>query len=219
MEAFSPSGGKSLSFHRSSQLSSPPAVNTIRGLRPRQRGEPTSCDLETVEASRKAWYREPISMSMPAVGGGGGGVLSQSDFDLPFLTGMVRMPAVQLENFASSVKNGAEFPANNLPFTYKNHCILPAEANVLGSDSTVVHAVFTCGVVVAYYGKGGSLEDVGVGDSPLLVGQRILDRLPVTGVAVYRTNSQSYSATRLIQIIYRPLSSGILVVHIVLVYP
>ena len=199
VDAFSPSAGKSLNFHRSSHLSSPPAVNTIRGLRPQQRGDETGCDLETVEASKKSWYQEPISMSMsmpPAGGGGGGGILSQSDFDLPFLTGMVKTPAVQPESSTSRVKNGTDFPANNLTFTYKNHCILPADANVLGSDSTVMHAVFTCGVVVAYYGKGGTQEDAGVGDSPLPVGQQILDRLPVTGVAVYRTDSQSYSATR-----------------------
>ena len=192
VNAFSPSEGKYLNFRHSSRLSRPPVVNTIRGLRPQQQGDETNCDLEMVEASKKAWYKEPIAMSVPTAGGGGGGVLSSIDFGLPLLTGVVKTPAIRP---ASRVKNGSESPSN-FQFTYKNHCILPSAADVLGSESTVTHATFSCGVVVAYYGKRGTQGNVGVGDSPLPIGQRILDQLPVTGIAVYRTDSLSYSATR-----------------------
>ena len=99
----------------------------------------------------------------------------------PVITGMQR---------TSSLKQVHNQEASTSPLSYyQTGCILPASCP---ADLAVVHIAFRTDLVVVYYGwLGGRLAE----DAEANVSSKL--KLPVVGITLYHTGSQSYTYSRL----------------------
>lgn len=181
VDAFFPSEGHYLNFHHSSQVSEA-LPTTLSGE------HEWRTDLREVHTSKKAWFEEPTLYSLNEGSMGWRNVVPLN-FDLQFVTGLTKQVRTSTPYSPTA---GGDLPGVSRA-AYQTHCILPPATSFLDPESTVLHLMFSSGVVVAYYGRGrGQVrgrEEISSSSS---------DQQPVTGIAVYRTDVQAYSATRLV---------------------
>ena len=191
IDHFEPSKAQHLNFYHTSQLlESRTSSKETRVLRETQEQVAVvKDDLKPVETLKKVWYKEPFSQTQQAAGTTPD-VDLQMSFGLQFVTGMPKQASPTL---ASGLQASSTEPLAPSRFCYQNRCILPSASNLMHVDSsvTVVHVTFTSGTVVGYYGvgsKGDSQGEVQGGVSPT--------QSLVVGMAMYRTESLSYTVAR-----------------------
>lgn len=194
VNTFQPSEGRCLSFHQASNLQLNSGIELKSQLHGKSGGTSKSqkVEVQRSQSSGKAWYEEPISLTIAATRSSFG---SWESFGLSFVSGMKK--SVPEHHPAGSYSNASDVlsPSHH---SYKNYCVLPSASFLLDSESTVVHVEFASGLVVAFYAQTGG-ED---GAKPRSVrssqGQFVDNRVtaPVTGVALYSTSSLNYSTRR-----------------------
>lgn len=167
IDNFNPDMTKYLNFQQSTQLAE--SSNVAIHLNKLESSQPTGVELLNALPTRKAWYEEPQSITF-------GGQNTQDSSSTQFITGMSKS-SLDMQNKELSEERLTSSKQ------YQNHCILPA---VNQENSSVVQVDFVSGLVVAYYGHhpGGNEDHVKVTHSP------------VKDIAVYHTESKSYSYAR-----------------------
>ncbi len=191
VDRFQPDSRQHLNFYQSSKLSagatglsSRQDLVGPRDSRPRHR----ETSEETAEDMRRPWYEKAVSHSSA-------GTAPLGDFDLHFVTSLKKsVPIVQALDGSDST--GSQESPTTLRHAYRNHCLLPSAVSVIDHNSSIVGVGFHSSMVVAYYGSSG-------GSVPYLEGAEVspfgvdnTSRWPVTGVAVYTTDLQSFTTTR-----------------------
>lgn len=182
VSAFQPSEGRNFNFHQASHFPSSSAYETKRNELLKIPGIKNAISsIEQVEPSsptRKPWFEEPHSQT--------GGVMSQSSFKVPFVTGVKSLN----DSKQSSLLSITEEPLTSSRYLYSNPCILPS---LPAADSSLVSIEFSSGMVVGYYGNN-ELEARKNESEKFL---QIFDVcVPVNTLVIYRTETQSYSFSR-----------------------
>ena len=173
LRSFHPRDGRDVKFNGTSKLSSP--------KKPQHISTRVESDLQG-SSSLAAWFEEPVSHS-PA-----SDLTSPAGTDKPFLSGMHRSVADRYHQSSSE-------PLSPSRLYYQHRCILPPASSLLQQQqqqqgsAVVVHMEFDSGAVVAYYGEEARSAAIAT-----LAEQDML--VPATGLAVYLTESHSYSASR-----------------------
>ena len=200
--AFRPKESRPLSLFHASNIPHPSAQPLSKHRNETERSgdweRNGGTTLEPCDASKPAWYEEPISHQfLPRNSQSRAG-----DFTLPFATGFKGSKSGM--GVADPSEGGSDPVLSPLlsHYHYLNRCLLPSAAPCLGSDAGVVHVAFDCGAVVVYYGRGippavaPTRSDSTSDRSAALAIARATDRLPVVGVAVYQMESKTYSCSR-----------------------
>ena len=192
VDHFEPGKAQSLNFYHASHLlesqTSSKGTRVVRETQEHVSG--AKGDLRPVERLKRVWYIEPFPQAQQGAGTTPD-VDLQISFGLQFVTGIPKQAPPTL---ASGLRASSTEPLAPSRFCYQNRCILPSASNLVHADSsvTIVHVTFTSGVVVGYYGvgkKGNFQGEFQRGVSPT--------RSLIVGMAMYRTESLSYSVGRL----------------------
>lgn len=166
-----------INFHQSSNLL---LLNASKSDLVAEDSNQALFESKSLGETQTKWYEQPLLSSMSI------DLASRENFVAPFISGMQK-PAPEIHDPGLQSNMDGLSPS---VYYYKNHCILPTAASLLNEDTSVIQLQFASGVVVAYFGsKEVSSEEVGPFSS-------IRANVPVTGLAVYHTDSLSYSATR-----------------------
>ena len=200
VDRFQPSKGQYLSLYRASELPDSQTSKETRVMPEMQEHfAEVKTGLKPVEKSERAWYEGPFSHIHHRGVGSTPDIDSLGDFNLQFVTGMKKQTAPAIASGLQATGSEALAPSR---FFYQSSCILPSASSLMHVDTpvTVVHVIFTSGVVVGYYGIGrrsGTQGETEGGVAP--------PSSQIVGMVVYRTESLSYSIAR-----YTPASFPVL---------